>query len=518
MAPLTCSPASFTSLSFPSIDVQSLSASPVTNFPIEDAVRIPNHGFYPSGTVEFCNVTIAYTHPNEESYPINFEAWLPSHESWNERLVAAGGSGFAAGRFSDTYRIMSGLINEGYVSFTTDGGAPNVTNFEFALKETGVLDEVALKNWGTVALGDMATIGKAVVKQYYGQPAIYSYFSGCSQAGRQGYEFAQRYPDAFDGIAATAPAFSMLDAFYNIFWPQFLMNQGESWPRGCEIDSLTNLAVQHCDERDGVLDGIISRPDLCEDFDPFARIGDAALACQDKSSTISEMAAIVVNASWTGFPDRDGGHMLYPGLFPGTDLTGNVTGAGIATTTCYETDQGCHGSPIELGYAPVRIFGAKDGSFDYTKLTFDQLYNGQEEAKRLVGRELQSFDPDLSAFRDRGGKLLTFHGLSDQLLSAGIVRRYYDQVSQRLDDVQDFYRYFEIPGLGHCNAGPQHPDSTFDALRLWVEEGVAPETLPYRQPDAEGNIGDRVACPYPQAATYKSCCGNPTLAECYECK
>jgi|SRR5688572_30218845 feruloyl esterase len=158
MAPTLCSPEAFASLSFPSIDIRSVYASQVIGFPIEDAAQIPNFGFYPSGTVDFCNVTIVYSHPGEEDYPIAFEAWLPDHDSWNERLIASGGSGFAAGKFSDTYRFMSGLINEGYASFTTDGGAPNVTNFEFALKEKGVLDEVSLRNWGSVAIGEMVRL------------------------------------------------------------------------------------------------------------------------------------------------------------------------------------------------------------------------------------------------------------------------------------------------------------------------------------------------------------------------
>lgn len=106
---------------------------------------------------------------------------------------------------------------------------------------------------------------------------------------------------------------------------------------------------------------------------------------------------------------------------------------------------------------------------------------------------------------------------SDQLISAGIVRRYYDEVTKRFPDVADFYRYFEIPGLAHC-VGPQHPDSSFNTLKLWVEEGIVPETLEYQQPDSNGNLGERIACPYPQMAKYKSCCGDPNAAKCYVCK
>lgn len=270
---------------------------------------------------------------------------------------------------------------------------------------------VSTQNWlGFLANRAKATIGKEVVKEYYGQPAAYSYFAGCSQGGRHGYEFAQKYPDAFDGIAAAAPVISMLDTLYYIFWPQFLMNQAQSWPRSCEMDSLTALAIQQCDGKDGVKDNIISDTHVCEDFDPFAYVGEAAIACEDGDSSITEMAALIVNATWTGLPDEDG-DILYPGMFPGSDLTGNTTGIGVATTTCYETEEGCMGLPIELGYAPARIFGVKDATFDYTKLTVEQLYDGLNEAKELIGEHVQTFNPDLGEFRRLGGKLLTYHGL-----------------------------------------------------------------------------------------------------------
>jgi hypothetical protein len=176
------------------------------------------------------------------------------------------------------------------------------------------------------------------------------------------------------------------------------------------------LVVQSCDGRDGVEDGLISDPALCENFDPFEHVGESAIACADTTSTISETAAYIANATWTGITDQSG-KVLYPGILPGSDLTGNSSGIGTATTTCYDTDNGdCKGLAIELGYAVARVFSEKDSDFDYTQITLDSLYKGLEEARDKYGDDVQAMNPDLSAFRDRGGKLITYHGLVRSIL------------------------------------------------------------------------------------------------------
>ncbi len=116
--------------------------------------------------------------------------------------------------------------------------------------------------------------------------------------------------------------------------------------------------------------------------------------------------------------------------------------------------------------------------------------------------------PDLREFRQRGGKLLQYHGWSDQLIAAQNSIDYYESVLSLFGgnaaDVQSFYRLFMAPGIAHCGGGPG--PNTFDmqsALEEWVEKGIAPEQIVATH--ATNGVVDRLRplCPYPKVAVYK---------------
>ena len=101
---------------------------------------------------------------------------------------------------------------------------------------------------------------------------------------------AQRYPDAYDGIAAAAPALNWAQFFPAATWAQVMMSITGQYPSKCEIDALTDAAVAACDPLDGVIDGIISDVSRCF-FDPFALIGSTAYCLSTNTTiTISEAA------------------------------------------------------------------------------------------------------------------------------------------------------------------------------------------------------------------------------------
>lgn len=257
-------------------------------------------------------------------------------------------------------------------------------------------------------ISHQSLIGKNIVEQFYGTPAAFAYFSGCSQGGRQGYELAQKYPDAFDGIAAAAPAIRLPEILMSMFWPHHLAHNRGAWPRGCELDTLDSIAISLCDEKDGLADGIISDPGLCDPFDPFEYVGAEATVCGTPDQPITEIAAYILNATWAGMLDETG-RGIFHGARVGTDLSGNRTGGGVVMTACEGMD--CTGIPLSLGYEWIQVFGMKSPNFTYWGMSDEQflsiLRDSAEEFNPFVG----SSNPDLSQFRARGGKLLTFHGL-----------------------------------------------------------------------------------------------------------
>jgi feruloyl esterase len=70
---------------------------------------------------------------------------------------------------------------------------------------------------------------------------------------------------------------------------------------------------------------------------------------------------------------------------------------------------------------------------------------------------IASWDTDLSAFQDRGGKVLHYHGLMDAIITSENNPLYYNRVSRIMGlnsfSVDEFYRFFRVSGMGHCSGG-----------------------------------------------------------------
>lgn len=224
---------------------------------------------------------------------------------------------------------------------------------------------------------------------------------------------AQRYPIAYDGIAAGAPALEIPLLAASIFWPQQQMNMMGQYPYMCELDAIVQAAMSGCDPLDGIVDGVISDVGACLScFSPFQLVGTFIECLQTGSEIqISKAAADIVNTTW-GDVVAANGKKVWHGFNPGADLTGSQSSQpGIAATKCSTNGGGCVGDPNVLGTQWLQLFVAKDPNMELGNLTqeaFDSLiYAGLQEYQSLLG----TYDADLSRFRDAGGKMLTFHGL-----------------------------------------------------------------------------------------------------------
>ncbi|KAL1885591.1 hypothetical protein Plec18167_001086 [Paecilomyces lecythidis] len=490
-----CSPSAIATPVLYGAEILSLSASWVQNFTLYvPAVFNYNHGDQSVQNVDFCNVTVTYTHPGYDDR-ITVETWLPYN--WNKRLQSTGGGGWQAGRWVLSEFFMGGAIGEGYATTTTDAGLGNaVQPTAWALKSPGNANLEDLRNLGYRSLNDQAIIAEDLIQSFYGIPPAYSYWSGCSQGGRQGLMLAQRYPHAYNGIAASAPAQSWPELASSLYYPLLALAwAGEPSPLTCELEFLTDEVVKKCDPLDGIVDGIISDIDKCA-FDPFSVVNKTfSCSTTGKSMRLSRAAAIAAEAAWSG-PRTTRGDFLWYGLNLGADITGFGVASGQNSTD----------NPDEW----FNYFVLRNQSFNI-------LNSSHEEYDWLFHLAVQEYtdviaanDPDLTEFKEAGGKLLTYHGMADPTIPTKSTEAYYRAVRQVIPDVQNFYRYFQSPGLGHCSGGRGgQPTTLFDALRAWVENGTAPDSLPVKVNATGGVEQDRILCPYPAKTVSQS--GNGTF-------
>ncbi|KAH6968153.1 Tannase/feruloyl esterase [Fusarium avenaceum] len=508
---LNCSANAFAVPTLPGANITAVDVNLVQNYSgISTSEDYIGHPIVSVNNATFCNVTVTYEHTDAND-TIHVETWLPM-DNYNGRIQAFGGGGWVAGRFFITYSGMVGALGEGYATSTTDaglnpqaGGSPDL----WALNADGSPNVHALEDLASISLHDQAILTKAIVEDFYGGPPAYAYFNGCSQGGRQGMMLAQRYPDAYNGIHACAPAINWNELFAFTLWPQLSMEWIDYFPKSCELNALVTAAIEACDDHDGVHDSMISDDSGC-DFDPLSVVGQPFF-CKDTNTTdaITKEAAKIAKATWTG-PRTVNDDFMWYGTNTGSLLSGTISGPssnlGPAMTSCSQNGT-CVGVPMGLGDAWLKYFVENNVDWDWREMTNAEFDHDIAKSIKLYDAIIGTNNPNLTTFYEMGGKLLGYHGMMDQVIPVKGTERYYDAVLEITPNAGEFYRMFEVPGLLHCYGGNGgQPSNTFDALRAWVENGTVPESLPHLYTPVEGGAEfERLLCPYPQKAVLKSC-------------
>jgi feruloyl esterase len=452
---------------------------------------------------------------------IGFELLLP--EDWNGKFVMGGSGGFA-GSIVNGAQDLFGAVQKGYATVATDTGHKgNALDASWALNNLE-----RLENFGHQAVHRTAVNAKALTKAYYGRDIERSYFVGCSRGGGQALMEAQRYPEDFEGIVAMSPAYNWTHEL-GARWIHVAQSmypdptQIETPVIGAEALKLIGEAVMNqCDALDSVKDGILNDPRQC-DFDV------ASLACEQGASR-NCLSPEQVEAAQAIYGDFEVDGQVMHGTPVGAELPGNPVGLERWYTGGYKPgkdldfhegiDDQTPAPPVPNGtwaFATgiFRYFLYNDPDWSYDGYDFEDFAH---KAAR-VARSLNADNPDLSAFRARGGKLIIDNGWMDGSMSAYGTIKYYESVIDHDPTASEDVRLFLRPGVAHCAFGPG-PDVTdyLAAIDEWVESGKAPDQLPaqFRGPDFQPTEEGRILCAYPKVAKYDGK-GDPRDVSSFSC-
>jgi hypothetical protein len=410
---------------------------------------------------------------------IHAEVWMPK-ENWNERYRGEGGGGYAG---SISYAGLAAGIRAGYATASTDTGHPASVGGNFALNPDGTLNNQLIGDFAERSLREMAVKSKALINAYYSKAPKYSYWNGCSTGGRQGLMAVQRFPEEYDGLVIGAPAINWDRFIPAELWPAVAMKEHGGPISNAKLTAVANAVTAACDATDGVTDGVINDPRKCN-YDP------AALVCKtgsDAATCLTSAEVDAVKEIWNG-PVAKNGQRLWFGLERGAPLNG------LAGT-----------SPFPIASSHFQWIH-QDPKFDWKTVTEASFESEFRESQRKFNQVIGTDETNLKRFRDRGGKMIIWHGEADTLIMPRGTVNYFNKVvaaNGGSQAVNDFARLFLAPGVGHCAGGSgPNPVGTFEAVVKWVESGVAPDTLQASRALPGGGTRTRPLCAYPKTARY----------------
>jgi len=422
----------------------------------------------------FCRVA-AILLPTSDS-EIRMEIWLPL-ANWNGKLHASGNGGWSG---AINPAALAAAVRRGYAAAMSDLGHEG-GSARFALGHPEKLID-----YGYRATHEMAVTAKAITAAFYGRPPRLSYFNGCSAGGRQGLMEAQRFPADFDGIVAGSPGLNWTGRAMLSMWIAQAAHKNEaSYIPPSKYPLVHQAVLRACDARDGIKDGVLEDPTVCN-FDP------AEIKCADADGPkcLTRSQTETAQAIYSPPKDSRTNRIIFPALERGSEL-GWATMAGP--------------QPFGTGLDLFKYVVFRDPAWDYRSFNFDADVTRTAEAENGI---LNAMNPNLKEYSARGGKLIQYHGWSDPQIAPRASVTYYEGVLEKLGgkkNVEDFYRLFMVPGMAHCGGGDGTSNfDMLDALENWVEHGRPPDQIVASRVSDTGIVDrTRPLCPYPQRAQWK---------------
>lgn len=452
-----------------------------------------------------------------QAYAIGFEIRLP--RNWNGRFLHQGNGGIDGNVVAATGAFGGGPLThalaQGFAVLSSDAGHTAAQGPAFGIDPQARLD------YGYQAVGKLTPMAKGVIQATYGKGPDRSYFGGCSNGGRHALVAASRYAADYDGILAGAPGYNLPKAAVaNIFGAQRYASVASNSAdlssafTAAERATVAAAVLAKCDALDGATDGLVQDVEACQrSFNLQTDVPTCSGARDGSCLSAAQKTAIA------------------------PIFSGAVTSSGAAVYASFPYDAGLGAGGIAFWEftAPLALDSGAVGlifkvppeaaSFNGPQwaltTSIDSMVAQINATNTVYTESAMSFmtppDPsDLSTLKNRGGKLLIYHGVSDPIFSVNDSAAYIDRLRERGGDPSDYARLFRVPGMGHCAGGPA--TDQFDALSAlvaWVEQGTAPQRLTAAARGA-GNAGGvnaelpagwsatrtRPLCPYPKVARY----------------
>jgi hypothetical protein len=469
-----------------------------------------------------------------QAYAIRFEMRLP--RAWNGRFLHQGNGGIDGSVVPATGGFGGGPVTnallQGFAVLSSDAGHPAAMGPNFGIDPQARLD------YGYQAVGKLTPMAKQAIQLAYGKAPDRSYFGGCSNGGRHALVTAARYADQYDGILAGAPGYNLPKAAVaNIFGAQRYATVATN-PADlstafttAERARVVQGVLAKCDALDGASDGLVQDTTACQAA--FSLANDVPTCTGERDGTcLSAAQKSAIAPIFSGAVTRTGAPVY--SSFP---FDSGHAAAGIAFwefTAPLALDSGAVGLIFKV--PPENPTGFNGPAFTLGA-DIDALVAGINASNATYTESAMSFmtppnPTNLSTLKNRGGKLIVYHGVSDAIFSVDDSQAFIRGLNQANDgDASNFARLYRVPGMGHCSGGPA--TDQFDALSAlvqWVEQGQAPEQITARARGA-GNAGgvnadlptgwaadrSRPLCPWPKVARYRGT-GSLESAESFSCQ
>ena len=470
------------------------------------------------------------------SYAIGFEMRLPN--DWNGRFFYQANGGIDGSVVTATGPAGGGgplnsALKMGFAVISSDAGhAGNLGPF-FGLDPQARLD------YGYQAVGKLTPMAKSLIQTAYGKGPDRSYIGGCSNGGRHTMVAASRYADQYDGFLVGDPGFRLpLAAIANMAGAQ-KYNALATTPgdlgtgfTATERTLVSNAVLAKCDALDGLSDGTVQDIKACQaafdlnrDVPTCSGARDGTCLSAAQKTSIAQLFAGATTST---------GSKIYSS-FPYDNGLGTAGWAVWKFNNSLQLDPGAVGFIWQV--PPESRTGFNGANFALTG-NVDTMLAKVNATDATFTEDAMSFmtppnRPNLDTLRNRGAKLMVYHGTADPIFSSDDTTAWYDSLNIRYlgsGGAANFARFYRVPGMNHCSGGPA--TDQFDMLTPlvnWVEKGQAPDSVT-ASARGTGNVGGvntdvpaswspsrtRPLCSYPQVARYKGT-GNVESADSFSC-